>query len=48
MKEKSSEFCQAIKDLESQVKKKTETIHIKDTACMNFKKKKEEVERHLN
>ena len=45
---KSLEFGQTIKDLEDEVSEKAKTVKVKDAACLNFKKKKEESENRLN
>ena len=46
--QKSLELDQTIKNLKDDVREKAKTVKVKDDACLNFKKKKEESENRLN
>ena len=48
LKQKSLKSEQIIGDLEADIKEKAKTVKIKDATYMNFKKKKEGSEKHLN
>ena len=47
LKHHSKEICKTMKELENEVKEKSNTVKVKDTACMKFKKDKEELEKKL-
>ena len=47
LKLKSAKDVQTIEDLKEEVKEQNKTVKIRDSACMTFKKKKEETENQL-